>query len=122
MFQVRKSCFCGISAIFFQYCFMSETQELMTVFNFGLFSKNLEGDGSFTFHWDGASFLRAWSSHGGGALSLIVAVNIYICQYICKYVYIYIYICKNVKMYYIYIYIYIYIYYEKVIKILSGHH
>ena len=61
---------------------MSETQELMTVFNFGLFSKNLEGDGSFTFHWDGASFLRAWSSHGGEALSLIVAVNIYIYIYI----------------------------------------
>ena len=38
MLQVRKSRFCGISAISFQCCFMSETQILMTVSNFCNFS------------------------------------------------------------------------------------
>ena len=35
---MRKSCFCGISAIFFQYCFISGTQILMTFLVF--FSRN----------------------------------------------------------------------------------
>ena len=38
MLQVRKSRFCGISAICFQCCFMSETQVLMTVSSFCNFS------------------------------------------------------------------------------------
>ena len=38
MLQVRKSRFCGISAISFQCCFMSETQILMAVSNFCNFS------------------------------------------------------------------------------------
>ena len=84
---------------------MSETQELMTVFNFGLFSKNLEGDGSFTFHWDGASFLRAWTTHVGGGGTVFNSGSKYIYIYVNIYVNIYIYICKNVNMYYIYIYI-----------------
>ena len=35
MLQVRKSHFCAISAIFFQCYVMSQTQELMTVSDFG---------------------------------------------------------------------------------------
>ena len=34
MLQERKSRFCGISTTFFQCCFISETQVLMTVSNF----------------------------------------------------------------------------------------
>ena len=38
---MRKSRSCGISAIFFQYCFMIETQVFMTVSDFSrLFSRN----------------------------------------------------------------------------------
>ena len=37
MLLVEKSRFCGISAIFFQYRFMSETQVLMTISDFFVF-------------------------------------------------------------------------------------
>ena len=37
MLQVRKSHSCGISAIFFQCCFMIETQVLITVSDFFCF-------------------------------------------------------------------------------------
>ena len=49
MFQVRKSCFCGFSVIFFHCCFMSET--LMTVSNFCFFSVNHFLERGFIFWW-----------------------------------------------------------------------
>ena len=54
MLQVRKSHLCGISAIFSQCYFMSETQELMTVS--GFFSRNHFLEGGFTFQWGGLIF------------------------------------------------------------------
>ena len=67
MFQVRKSCFCGISAIFCWYCFMSETQVLMTVSDFfGFFLGIIFMNGASFFggeHLMGASALM-----GGGSL------------------------------------------------------
>ena len=66
MLQVRKSRFCGISAIFFQCCFKSKTQLLlMTVSDFsGFCSRNNILEGGFTvqcgdlfFSWEGVSFL-----------------------------------------------------------------
>ena len=51
--QERKSRFCGISTIFFQYCFMSETQVLMTISNFSeLFLQIISWKG-FIFKWEG---------------------------------------------------------------------
>ena len=48
MLQVRKSHSCKISAIFFQCCFMIETQVLMAVSDFfGFFSRNNLLEGSF---------------------------------------------------------------------------
>ena len=52
MLQVIKSDSCRILAIFFQCCFMIETQVLMTVSNFsGIFSRNHFLEGGFTFQW-----------------------------------------------------------------------
>ena len=52
MQQVRKSCFCQISAIFFQCCFMCETQVLMPYSNFSdLFSRNHFLECGFIFQW-----------------------------------------------------------------------
>ena len=49
---MTKSRFCGISAIFFQCCFMSETQILMAVSDFfAFFSRNHFLEGGFTFPW-----------------------------------------------------------------------
>ena len=71
MLQVRKSCFCGISASFFQYCFMSETQLLINgSFQF-FFSKNHFLEGGFTFQWGGASFLSGRCPMGWGASALL---------------------------------------------------
>ena len=54
MLQVKKLHSCGISAIFFQCCFMIETQILMTVSDFlGFFSRNHFLEGDFTFQWGG---------------------------------------------------------------------
>ena len=71
MHQVKKSHSCGISAIFFQCCFITEIQLLMTVSNFGgFFSRNHFLEGSFTFQWEGCfsdggpSFLSG--GKGGG--------------------------------------------------------
>ena len=75
MLQLRKSRFCGISAIFLQCCFMSETKVLMKVSDFsGVFSRNnfLEADFTFQcrdlfFSWGGgASFLSEVVLHGDG--------------------------------------------------------
>ena len=50
MLQVRKSCFCGTSATFFQCCFMNETQVLTTISNsFLFFSRNHFLKEGFTF-------------------------------------------------------------------------
>ena len=51
MLQVRKSCSCGISAIFFQCCFMIEIQILMTVSNFSWFFLGI-------ISWKGASLFN----------------------------------------------------------------
>ena len=73
MLQLIKSESCGISATFFQCCFMIETQVVMTVSNFLRFcSRNHFLEGGFTFQWGwgglvsqmGASFL---GEGGGGA-------------------------------------------------------
>ena len=76
MLQVRKPYFCGISAIFFQYCFMNETQVLIAVSNlFGFFSRNYSLEGGFTFQWGegGFTFQQGeggftfqWGGGGGG--------------------------------------------------------
>ena len=52
--------------IFFQCCFMSETQVLMTVSNFrGFFSRNHFLRGGFTFQW--GNFIFKWGApHRGG--------------------------------------------------------
>ena len=61
MLQERKPHFCGIFATFFQCYFMSETQVLMTVSNFGgFFSRNYFLDGGFTFQWGGIWFSVEW--------------------------------------------------------------
>ena len=76
MLQERKSRSCGISAIFFQCCFMIETQILMTVSDFsGFFSRNHFLEGGLTFQWGvclsvrgRTSFLSGrggWALHGG---------------------------------------------------------
>ena len=55
-----------LNAIFFQSCFMSETQVLITVSNFfflGIIFGRLEG--GFTFQWEGTSFLSGRAPHGG---------------------------------------------------------
>ena len=50
--QVRKSHACGISTIFLQWCFMTETQVSMTVSDFWcFFSRNHFLERSFTFQW-----------------------------------------------------------------------
>ena len=68
MSQVRKSCSCGISAIYFQCCFMIETQVLMIVSNFSGFIL----ERGFTFNWGGGwfwdggtPFLSGGGGHGG---------------------------------------------------------
>ena len=76
MLQLRKSYFCGISVIFFQCCFMSETQVLMSfpIFRFsGFCSRNNFLEGGFTFQcgdvffsWEEASFLSEGVLHGNG--------------------------------------------------------
>ena len=70
MLQVRKSFSCGISAISFQCCFMSETQVLMSFQFFGLFSRNHFLEGGFIFQW-GASFLGGGRGHPLGASVLM---------------------------------------------------
>ena len=52
MLQMRKSCSCWISAIFFQCCFMIEMQVFMTVSDFSrFFSRNKFLVWDFTFQW-----------------------------------------------------------------------
>ena len=71
---MRKSYFYGVSAIFFQYCFMSETQVLMTVSDFfflgiiswkGALLFNGMGEG-FIFNWGGGGYLMGASVLMGG--------------------------------------------------------
>ena len=68
MLQVRKSHFCGISAIFLQCCFISETQVIMTVSNFfwGFFSMINFLEGCFTFQWGASFFSGGCLMEGGG--------------------------------------------------------
>ena len=85
--QVRKSCSCGIFAIFLQCYFMIETQALMTASDFsGVFSRNHFLEGGFTFlwglffRWRGLHFIFKrghWGGHrfrweGGGGSKKIV--------------------------------------------------
>ena len=52
MLQMRKSCSCWISAIFFQCCFMIDMQVFMTVSYFSeFFSRNKFLVWGFTFQW-----------------------------------------------------------------------
>ena len=60
MLQVRKLRFCGISAIFFQCCFMSETQALMTVSDFWVFFLGI-------IFWKGALFFNEGAPHEGAS-------------------------------------------------------
>ena len=61
MLQERKSRFRGISAIFCQCCFMTETQVLMTVSNFfGCFSRYHFLEGASLFNSIGSSFIFKW--------------------------------------------------------------
>ena len=55
MLQVRKSRFSGISAIFFQCCFMSRTEVLITVSNFFVFffQESFPGRGLCFSMWGG---------------------------------------------------------------------
>ena len=78
MLQVRKSCSCGIFAIFFQCCFMIETQAINEGFRFFrvFFQESLSGrglhfsmgavcfsvGGGFIFKW-GHQF--GWGAEGG---------------------------------------------------------
>ena len=66
MLRLRKSHFCGISVIFFQCCFMCETQILMTFSNFGgfFFLESFPGRG-FYCSMEGGSFLSAGALLGG---------------------------------------------------------
>ena len=59
MLQVRKSCSCGISDIFFQCCFMIETS-INDSFRFSkfFFSRNHFLEEGFTFQWRGGLFFR----------------------------------------------------------------
>ena len=68
MLQVRKSHFCGISAIFLQCCFISETQVIMTVSNFFLFFFSMINflEGCFTFQWGASFFSGGCPMEGGG--------------------------------------------------------
>ena len=74
MLQVIKSDSCGISAVFFQCCFMIETQVLMAVSDFsGIFSRKHFLEVGFTFQWQvyflrwGASFL-SWGCPWGASV------------------------------------------------------
>ena len=70
MLQVRNPCSCGISALFFQCCFMSEIQVLMTVFDFsGVNSRNHFLEGGFTFQWEGVVFQLGGASFLSGGAS-----------------------------------------------------
>ena len=64
MLQVRKSNFCGISAIFFWCGFMSEIQVLMTASNFGLFFflGIISWNGALLFN--GRDFIFKWEDGG----------------------------------------------------------
>ena len=72
MFQVRKSRFCGISVIFSQCCFMSETQVLMTISDFWDFFLRIIFWKGYLFFNGRVSFLseghpmRSISFDGGG--------------------------------------------------------
>ena len=76
MLEVRKSRSCGISAIFIHYCFMIETQALLTASNFfSLLISSWKGaslfNGGLVFQLDGASFL----SGGGGLWGSLVLMR-----------------------------------------------
>ena len=64
MLQVRKSRFCGIAVIFFQCCFLSETQVLMTVSDFGFFSRNPFLKRGFIFQREVLHFQAEVAPHG----------------------------------------------------------
>ena len=53
MLQVRKSHYCGISAIFFQCYFMIETQVLMTLSDFFFFLSSRNQFMGYQFWWGG---------------------------------------------------------------------
>ena len=82
MLQVRKSCSCGICAIFFQCCFMTETQVLITASDFSeFFSRNHFLEGGFALQWRVVfqlrSFIFKWGMPrwGGGASVLMGRVS-----------------------------------------------
>ena len=60
--------FCRVFVIFFQYCFMSETQLLMTESDFfGFFSRNHFLEGAFTFQLEGGFIFKSVFVGRGGA-------------------------------------------------------
>ena len=58
MSTLTKICFCGIFAIFFQCCFMIETQVLMTVSNFSVFFQESFPGRGFDFSMRGGSVFQ----------------------------------------------------------------
>ena len=73
MLQVKKSGFCGISALL-KFCFMSERQVLMTVSD-DFFSGDHSLEVGFTFHWEsitlkwgGSTLWGTLALRGGGGL------------------------------------------------------
>ena len=75
MLQVRKSCFCGISASFFQSCFLSETQLLINgSFQF-FFLRIISWKGALLFN--GGGFIFKWEvPHGWHQLCLGISKKI----------------------------------------------
>ena len=77
MLEVIKSDSCGISAIFFQCCFMIQAQVLMTVSDFwGIFSRNHFLEGGFTFQWGEVvsqmgGFIVKWGGLWGASILMM---------------------------------------------------
>ena len=79
MHQVRKSHSCQISTIFFQSCFMIETQVLMAIFWFFFYKSFPRRDLHFSleeggggFRWEG--FIFKWRGRPMGGASVLMGV------------------------------------------------
>ena len=79
MRQVRESHSCQISAIFFQSCFMIETQVLMAIFWFFFYKSFPRRDLHFSleeggggFRWEG--FIFKWRGRPMGGASVLMGV------------------------------------------------
>ena len=75
--QVRKSCSCGISAIFFQCFFYDWNTSINDSFRFfRVFSRNHLLERGFTFQWgsclsDGVGFIFKWRDSWGGGIGFV---------------------------------------------------